>query len=89
MNAATQHGYLILADISGYTAYLAGTELEHAHEILTDWLEVIVGRFQTALTISKLEGDAVFGYVPEAKMERARRCRSWWKALTSPSATDP
>ena len=37
-----QHGYLVLADISGYTAYLAGVELDHAHEILSDLLETIV-----------------------------------------------
>lgn len=66
----TQHGYLVLADISGYTAYLAGVELDHAHEILTDLLETIVGQFKTLLTISKLEGDAVFAYTPEAKLPR-------------------
>jgi hypothetical protein len=66
----TQHGYLVLADISGYTAYLAGVELDHAHEILTDLLETIVGKFKTVLTISKLEGDAVFAYTPEAKLPR-------------------
>jgi hypothetical protein len=26
----TQHGYLLLADISGYTSFVAATELEHA-----------------------------------------------------------
>jgi hypothetical protein len=66
----TQHGYLILADISGYTSFLAGTELEHAHEILAELLEEIVGRFQSLLTISKLEGDAVFAYVPEERVPR-------------------
>ena len=70
MTSQTQHGYLVLADISGYTSYLSKVELDHAHEILTDLLEAIVGRFKAALTISKLEGDAVFAYVPEAKMER-------------------
>src|SRR3954468_7142833 len=65
-----QHGYLMLADISGYTSYLAGTELDHAHEILSDLLETIVGSLKTLLTISKLEGDAVFGYVPEASVRR-------------------
>jgi len=59
---ATQSGYLVLADISGYTAYLAGVELDHAHEILTDLLETIIARFKPLLTISKLEGDAVFAY---------------------------
>jgi hypothetical protein len=66
----TQHGYLVLADISGYTSYLAGVELDHAHEILTDLLETIVGMFKTILTVSKLEGDAVFAYTPEANLPR-------------------
>jgi hypothetical protein len=66
----TQHGYLVLADISGYTSYLSKVELDHAHEILTDLLETIVGKFQAVLTISKLEGDAVFAYTSEAKLPR-------------------
>ncbi len=70
MASPTQHGYLVLADISGYTAYLAGVELDHAHEILSDLLEAIVGRFKALLTISKLEGDAVFAYAPEFKIPR-------------------
>ncbi len=70
MEQKTQHGYLVLADISGYTSYLAGVELDHAHEILTDLLETIVGGFKTLLTIAKLEGDAVFAYVPEARVGR-------------------
>ncbi len=70
MENKTQHGYLVLADISGYTSYLATTELEHAQEILTELLELIVSRFQTVLTLSKLEGDAVFAYTPDAKMQR-------------------
>ena len=34
MNSETQHGYLVLADISGYTSYLAGVELTHAREMI-------------------------------------------------------
>jgi hypothetical protein len=70
METKTQHGYLVLADISGYTSFLAGTELEHAHEILTALLETIVGKFKTLLTISKLEGDAVFAFVAENDLQR-------------------
>ena len=33
MNNETQHGYLVLADISGYTSYLAGVELTRAREM--------------------------------------------------------
>ncbi len=70
MAEQARHGYLVLADISGYTSFLARVELEHAHEILTDLLEVIVDNFRSLLTISKLEGDAVFAYVDEAAVPR-------------------
>jgi uncharacterized protein YndB with AHSA1/START domain len=70
MEQKAQHGYLVLADISGYTSYLAGVELDHAQGVLTDLLETIVASFKSLLTISKLEGDAVFGYVPEAQVNR-------------------
>ncbi len=56
----TQHGYLVIADISGYTSFIARTELEHSQEILSELLELLVSRFQPTMTISKLEGDAVF-----------------------------
>lgn len=70
MNKQTQHGYLLLADISGYTSYLAGVELSHAHEILSELLELIVERFKPYLTIVKLEGDAVFAHIPKRKVLR-------------------
>src|SRR5512147_2541856 len=70
MDTSTQHGYLLLADISGYTSFVAGTELDHSHEILSDLLETICMRIETLLTIHKLEGDAVFAYAPEAIISR-------------------
>lgn len=70
MSTTTQHGYLIIADISGYTSYVAGTELEHSHEILSDLLETICMKIESLLTIHKLEGDAVFAYIPEFKVTR-------------------
>jgi hypothetical protein len=36
MDEKTQHGYLVIADISGFTFYLSTVELEHAHEILPE-----------------------------------------------------
>ncbi len=70
MSAVTQHGYLVIADISGYTSFLAGTELEHSHEILSDLLETICEKIESVLTLHKLEGDAVFAYIPESKITR-------------------
>lgn len=65
MSTNTRHGYLVIADISGYTSFVAKTELEHSQEILTELLELLIARFQPLMTISKLEGDAVFAYAPE------------------------
>jgi hypothetical protein len=61
----TQEGYLALADISGYTAFLTGTELEHAQAIMEELISLILGHIQPPLKLVKLEGDAVFFYAPE------------------------
>ncbi len=55
-------GYLILTDISGYTAFLTGTELEHAQEIMEELLNLILENLQPPLKLVKLEGDALFYY---------------------------
>ena len=60
---------LVIADISGYTSYLTGTELDHAQDVLADLMEVVIGRFQPGLRLAKLEGDAIFTYAPEAEVE--------------------
>lgn len=72
MERKTQTGYLILADISGYTSFVAQTEIEHADMALSFLLEAIIEKLSSLLTISKLEGDAVFAYVEESKLEEAR-----------------
>ena len=64
------HGYLLLADISGYTSFLSQTELDHAHEILTDLLETILKHFKPLLTVHKIEGDAIFAYAADARVIR-------------------
>lgn len=70
MGTVTQHGYLVIADISGYTSFVAKTELEHSHEILAELLGLLVAKFKPLMTISKLEGDAVFAYAGEEKITR-------------------
>lgn len=66
----TQHGHLLLADISGYTSYVAATELTHSQEILSELLELIIERFKPLLTVSKIEGDAIFAYAAERDIPR-------------------
>lgn len=50
----------MIADISGYTRYLGGVELEHSRDVLADLLGVVAGQLEPPLEIAKLEGDAVF-----------------------------
>src|SRR5215211_3411017 len=69
MERKTQTGYLVLADISGYTSFVAQTEIEHAGMALSFLLETIVEKLDDSFTISRLEGDAVFAYVEENKLE--------------------
>jgi len=68
MERRTQNGYLLLADISGYTSYVAQTEIEHAEKAISILLETIIEKLDDMLTIVKLEGDAVFAYVPDDQM---------------------
>ena len=53
----TREGYLLLADISGYTAFLTGTELEHAQAIIHELTTLIRDRLAPPMRFVKLEGD--------------------------------
>jgi uncharacterized protein YndB with AHSA1/START domain len=55
---------LLIADISGYTDYLAGVELDHAQDILADLVDTVVGSLRPTVRLSKLEGDAAFAWSP-------------------------
>lgn len=70
MSSRTQHGTLVLADISGFTAFLARSELEHAHDILLELLQLVVARLKPSLTVAEIEGDAVFAFAPESTFPR-------------------
>jgi hypothetical protein len=56
---------LAVADISGYTRYLAGVELEHSADVLADLIGSVVAQLDGPVRVAKLEGDAVFGAAPE------------------------
>lgn len=58
-------GYLVLADISGYTRYLSSSDIEQGPAIAADLLEVVVGGLRPVVKLAKLEGDAAFLAGPE------------------------
>lgn len=64
MPATAQRSTFLIADISGYTGYLAGVELDHAQDIIADLLGAIVSSLRPAFRLAKLEGDAVFTFRP-------------------------
>jgi len=48
-----------MADISGYTKFVAGTEAEHSREILAELMDGIAKSFGGKLAIDQVEGDAL------------------------------
>jgi uncharacterized protein YndB with AHSA1/START domain len=55
-----ESGLLLIADVSGYTAYLSGVELEHSHDILADLVAVVADSLRGRFDVVEVEGDAVF-----------------------------
>ena len=60
---------LLIADISGYTSYLAGVELDHAQDILADLVGTVVTALRPTFRLAKLEGDAAFTFAPADKVD--------------------
>lgn len=59
MSAASTQGLLVIADISGYTSFVGGTEHEHSREILAELIDQIAKTFGGKLSIDQVEGDAL------------------------------
>jgi len=57
---AAQPTCFLIADISGYTGYLAGVELDHAQDIIADLVGTVVTALRPNFRLAKLEGDAAF-----------------------------
>jgi uncharacterized protein YndB with AHSA1/START domain len=61
---AAQPTCFLIADISGYTGYLADVELDHAQDILADLIGAVVSALRPNFRLAKLEGDAAFTFAP-------------------------
>ena len=71
--------YLLLADISGYTAFMAGIERDHGvdfsagipvgYAVLGELLGSVVDGVQPPFEVVKLEGDAVFAIAAAATLD--------------------
>ena len=80
MLSAAQSTCFLIADISGYTGYLADVELEHAQDILADLVGAVVTALRPNFRLAKLEGDAAFTFATietidgSMLLDRIERC---------------
>jgi hypothetical protein len=78
-DAAAGARYLLIADISGYTSFMAGIEQMHgvdfsagipaAYSVLGALLDAVTVGVDPEFTLVKLEGDAVFAVAPAASLD--------------------
>ena len=61
--------YFAIADISGYTNFLAGVELDHAQDIIADLMDTVVKGLRPLFRLAKFEGDAAFVYAATEKVD--------------------
>jgi uncharacterized protein YndB with AHSA1/START domain len=57
--AGLQEGALVLADISGYSKFIAQTEVDHSWSILHELLDTVVRSVHGRMDVSQVEGDAI------------------------------
>lgn len=59
----------VIADITGYTSFLAGVELDHAQDIIADLMDTVVRCLRPPFRLAKFEGDAAFVYAVTDKVD--------------------
>ena len=59
----------VIADISGYTKFLAASEIEHAQDIIADFMDTVVKGLRPPFRLAKFEGDAAFVYAVSEKID--------------------
>ena len=68
-DVTANHSLLVIPDISGFTAFVNTTEINHSQHIISELLELLIDTNELDMTVSEIEGDAVFFYkknsVPE------------------------
>lgn len=69
MSQTSERACLLIADISGYTSYLQGVELDHARDVIADLLTALVNPLRPMFRLNKLEGDAAFMFAPAENVD--------------------
>ena len=72
MASVSMEGLLVIADITGYTAFLMESELEHAEDSLRSLLNLLLDHTKPPLVVSRLQGDAVISYAPKGSFQQGQ-----------------
>jgi hypothetical protein len=59
--------YFAIADISGYASFLAGVELDHAQDIIADFMDTV--GLRPPFRLAKFEGGAAFVHAVAEKVD--------------------
>ena len=65
----TESACFVIADISGYTHFVSGVELDHAQDIIADIMDTLVKALRPSFRLAKFEGDAAFVYALADKVD--------------------
>ncbi len=71
-NSGKSSGYFVIADISGYTKFMAETEIEHAKGVLEGLFEAVIPAIRAPLAIAGFQGDAVFAYAVDSDLVKGQ-----------------
>ncbi len=63
---ASSRGFLLIADITGYTRFLQGSELDHARGVLERLFGALLEGLKSPFTLSNVQGDAILAHAPAA-----------------------
>ena len=61
-------GYLLIADITGYTRFLKDSELEHARGILEQLFSALLAKLRSPFTLSNIQGDAILAHAGASRV---------------------
>ncbi len=65
----TESACFVIADISGYTHFISGVELDHAQDIIADIMDTLLRALRPTFRLAKFEGDAAFVYAVANKVD--------------------
>lgn len=68
MSSDIKNGFFFIADISGYTKFLAETEIKHAKGILESIFNAMLPSLEMPMELSGMRGDAIFAYAIDSEI---------------------